>query len=82
MDNELAKYLNQEDLFQKVVKACRVVQGTARDSGNVYYCLEIEFVNGFKKRLFPNDAEKFALASAYEYLQTSKQVSLDSEPRF
>ena len=47
MENILAKYYQREELASKVVKACRVVQGTARDSGNIYYAIEIEFVNFF-----------------------------------
>lgn len=74
MENALAKYYGREEYATKIVKACRVVQGTARDSGNTYYAIEIEFINGFKKRLFPNDAERFALVNAFDMVDTAKQV--------
>lgn len=74
MDNTLAKYFNKEDYATKVVKACRVVQGTARDSGNTYYALEIEFINGFTKRIFPNDAERFAVTNAFDMIDTQKTI--------
>lgn len=74
MENALAKYYQREELAQKVVKSCRIVQGTARDSGNVYYAIEIEFVNGYKKRLFPQEAERFAIVNAFELVETTKQV--------
>lgn len=74
MDDALAKYFNRGDLTRKAVKDFRVVQGTAKDSGNVYYCVEIEFVNGFSKRMFLQNAEKFALSNAFEMVETTQQV--------
>ena len=76
MENELSKYYGHDESAQKVVKACRVVQGTARDSGNTYFALELEFVNGYKKRIFPNDAERFAISNAFDLVEMQKQVDV------
>lgn len=54
---DLLKYINRDDLASGVILHCNVVQGTARTSGKPYCAIELEFVNGFKKRLFLNDSE-------------------------
>lgn len=72
MDN-LAKYMNKE--LKGAIAHVGVVQGTAKDSGNIYYAVELEFINGYKKRLFLQQAEQFAWTNAFEQLETQVQVN-------
>lgn len=69
MDNKLAEYLNIE--IKGIIKSVRVVQGTAKDSGNVYYAIELQFINGYSKRLFLRSDEQFAWVNAIEMLKTN-----------
>lgn len=39
---------------------CNLVERTSKD-GNNYFCLEIDFGNGYKKLVFLNPAEKALL---------------------
>lgn len=75
MDNPLQKYHNRD--LRGAVQGLTVVQGTAKESGNIYYCIEITFINGFKKRIFLRSDEQFAWCNAFEMLETNN--SLDSE---
>ena len=72
MDN-LAKYMNKD--LKGAIGRLSVVQGTAKDSGNIYYAVELEFINGYKKRLFLQSAEAFAWTNAFEQLETQVQVN-------
>ena len=74
MDHDLSTYYGRKDLAKRVIESCNIIQGTARDSGSVYYAIEIEFVNGYKKRIFPNEAERFAILNAYDFALTSNQI--------
>lgn len=42
---------------------CEVVKRTSKN-GNDYYCIEIDFGNGYKKFVFLNPAEKALLGVA------------------
>ena len=72
MDNTMAKYLNQD--LKGIIAKLEVIQGSAKDTGNPYYAMEITFINGYKQRIFLRGAEQFAWSSAIEQLQTTKQV--------
>ena len=50
MENQLQKYMGRN--LKNIINDIQVVQGTAKDSGNLYYAIELSFVNGYKKRLF------------------------------
>ena len=65
----LQNYLNKTNLKESI-GSLNVVQGTAKNTGSVYYCIELEFKNGFTKRLFLNDAETFAVSDAFNRLET------------
>lgn len=69
----LQKYMNK-DLKDSIAKL-EVVQGTAKDSGNIYYAIEISFINGYSKRIFLSGAEQFAWVNAFEQLETQIQVN-------
>lgn len=73
MENQLQKYFGRDDL-KKSIASLEVIQGKAKDSGNIYYALDIKFINGFSKRLFPQDAEKFAITNAFELIPVQEQV--------
>lgn len=72
MDNQLSKYLNKD--LKGAIKSLTVVQGTAKDSGNVYYAIEIEFINSYKKRLFLRNDEAFAWCNAFDLIDMDKVV--------
>ena len=77
MENTLAKYMNR-NLKDSVVDL-QVVQGTAKDSGNIYYCLELAFVNGYKTRIFARGGDAFALANAFDVLDVSTHMVMDED---
>lgn len=72
MDNSLAKYMNKN--LKDVICDLQVAQGTAKDSGNIYYCIEISFINGYKKRLFLKSDEQFAWSNAFDMLETNNVI--------
>lgn len=74
MDNTLSNYLNKD--LKGVISNLQVVQGTAKDSGNIYYAIEISFINGYKKRLYLRSDEQFAWTNAFDQLLTEKQIDL------
>lgn len=71
-NNPLAKYINHD--ITKVIGKVEVIQGTAKDSGNIYYALETTLINGFKFRTFLRGAEQFAWENALDQLATQSQV--------
>ena len=72
MESNLAKYLGQD--LKGIISKIEVVQGTAKDSGNIYYAIELSFINGYKKRLFLKNEEQFCWANAIDILTTQKQI--------
>lgn len=73
MDNtQMSKYLNKD--LKKVLSSMEVVQGTAKDSGNLYYAIELTFINGYKKRLFLRSDEQFAWTNAFDMLEAQSLV--------
>lgn len=72
MDNTLSKYMGVE--LKAAIDSLSVVSGTARDSGNTYYAVEISFINGYKKRIFLKSDEAFAWTNAFELLKTQSIV--------
>lgn len=73
MENQLQKYYGRNDL-RKSIASLEVVQGKAKDSGNIYYAVEIKFINGYSKRFFPMDAEKFAITNAFDLIPVQEQI--------
>lgn len=71
MPKTLQNYINKNNLKDSI-GSFRVVQGTAKNTGSIYYCVEIEFINGFSKRLFLNDAESFAIMNSFEQLEAEE----------
>lgn len=71
MDNPLQKYMGKE--LKDVIASLTTVQGTSKD-GAIYYCVEIAFINGYKKRVFLKSDEAFAWCNAFDLLETNKQV--------
>lgn len=72
MENALAKYMGQD--IKNIIGKIEIVQGTARDSGNIYYAVELSFINGYTKRLFLRSDEQFAWINAIETLTAQKQI--------
>lgn len=68
----IEKFKDQE--LKDVVRSIRVYEGRAKDSGNVYYALDLHLTNGYTKRLFLNNEESFAWINALELLDTDKQI--------
>lgn len=75
--NALAKYVGQN--FKGIISNIEVVQGTAKETGNPYYCIKMDFVNGYSKRLFLRSEETFAWINAFETLNVTKQFNIDEE---
>ena len=65
MENPLQQYIGKQ---YDIVDYVSVNQGTSKD-GAPYCYVELHFINGFTKRLYPNDAERFALISAFDSLE-------------
>lgn len=72
MQDTLSNYMNRN--LKDIISNISVVQGTAKDSGNIYYAIELTFINGFVKRLFLRSDEQFAWINAIELLDSSKQI--------
>lgn len=72
MENSLQKYLGRE--LKESLQSIQVVQGQAKDSGNIYYAVELTFINGYKQRIFLRGAEAYAWTSAFELITVNKQV--------
>lgn len=73
MDNNLAKFMGRKDL-KNAITSVEVVQGTAKDSGNIYYAIELKFVNGYTKRMFLRSDESFAWANAFDLIDVQRVV--------
>lgn len=74
MENPLAHYINKNNL-KGAIAELNVVQGTAKDSGNIYYCLEIKLINGFSHRLFLRDAQSFGWCNAFDMIDTDDMIN-------
>lgn len=74
MQNPLSNYLDKD--LRGIISGLTVVTGTAKESGNIYYAIELTFINGYKKRMFLKDDERFAWVNAMDQLETSKQVNV------
>lgn len=70
--DQLSKYLDRD--LRGAIRSMRVQQGKAKDSGNVYYYIELIFNNGYNKRLFLSSDETFAWCNAFEMLETNKFI--------
>lgn len=73
MENTLQKYLGKE--LKGAISSIQVAQGTAKETGNIYYAIDITFINGYKKRMFVSNAEQFAWVNAFDQLDTQVQVN-------
>lgn len=69
---DLSKYLNQD--LRAAISGLTVVSGTAKDTGNIYYAIELSFINGYSKRIFLRQDELFAWCNAFEQLEIQKQI--------
>lgn len=69
---DLQKYQDQE--LKGVIRSLRVMQGKAKDSGNIYYYIQMVFVNGYEKRIFLNNDETFAWVNAFDVLEQDRQL--------
>lgn len=71
----MENYLNKN--FNNAIKSFTVEQGVSKDSQTVYYYLILEFINGFQKRFYMNDAERFAIQNAFDVLDLSDNFNVD-----
>lgn len=76
MDNTLSKYINRE--LVNSVESVKVISGTAKDSGNTYYAIEIKLCNGYSFRVYPREGDRFAWVNAFEYLETNSQLDKEA----
>lgn len=74
MQNNLSNYVGKE--LKDAVSSLQVVKGTSKE-GNTYYCIQLEFINGFPKRLFLKQDEVFAWTNAFDMLETNKQLGIN-----
>lgn len=75
MENTLQKYLGKE--LKDAIASVQIVQGTAKDSGNIYYAVKMTFINGYEKRLFLQSAEQFAWTNAFDLVETNKVINYE-----
>lgn len=71
MENQLSKYHNRD--LTKSINNLTVVQGTSKE-GNVYFAIEITFINGYKKRIFLRSDEQFAWCNAFDMIDANKVI--------
>lgn len=69
---DLSKYMDRE--LKGAIRTVRVNQGKAKDSGNIYYYIELGFNNGFTKRVFLSSDESFAWCNAFDLLETENVI--------
>lgn len=62
----LEKYKDME--IKDIISSVAVREGKAKDSGNTYYYLEINLINGYQTRMFVNSDAMFAWLNALESL--------------
>lgn len=58
------EYLNKN--YKKALAELSIFKGAAKETGNPYYMLVLKFNNGYERRLFLNDDQKFALQNAFD----------------
>lgn len=75
MDNGLATYMGRN--LKDAISNVEVCQGTAKESGNIYYYVQITFINGYPKRLYLQSAEAFAFVNAFDMLKTKSDIDLN-----
>lgn len=73
--SKLSNYMGKN--YKSAIAELNVVSGTAKDSGNVYYCIEINFVNGYSKRIFLRSEEEFAWTNAFDVVDTQKVIDTE-----
>lgn len=71
----MEKYLEKE--YKGAVSSLKLCQGVAKDSGNPYYYLSLTFVNGYERRLFLNDDQRFAISNAFDTIDTAKILNIE-----
>lgn len=59
---DLQQYKDEE--IMDIISSVKIKEGKSKDSGNIYYYVNITFVNGYEKRLFLNNDERFAWLDA------------------
>lgn len=67
-----ANYIGKN--LKNIITDVRVVQGTSKDSGKLYYYIELLFINGYKKVLFLKSDEAFAWLNAMQTLDVSSEL--------
>lgn len=71
MENKLAQYHNKD--LRPAIQNMTVVQGTSKE-GNVYFAVEITFINGYQKRIFLKSDEQFAWCNAFDMINANQTV--------
>lgn len=61
------KYYNKN--MACAIEEFKICQGVAKDSGRTYDYALIVFNNGFEKRFYLNDGEKFAVLNSFEVVE-------------
>lgn len=74
MQNNLSNYVGKE--LKDAVSSLQVVRGTSKE-GNTYYCIQLEFINGFPKRIFLKQDEVFAWTNAFDMIDMNKQINVN-----
>lgn len=64
------KYMNKN--YKDVIDNIQVKQGTAKDSGNTYYFLELHFINGYSARIFCLGDKQFAIQNALDLYESQQ----------
>lgn len=70
------KYFNLE--FKDAISSCQVKQGTSKE-GSPYSYIEIQFINGYSKRIFMNDEMKFAIFNSIDAMIASGNKEAENE---
>lgn len=74
MESQLQKYHNRD--LRGAIQNMTVVQGTSKE-GNIYYAIEITFINGYQKRIFLRSDEQFAWCNAFDMIDVNKTVEAE-----
>ncbi len=73
------EYINKD--FKKALSSLVLNEGTSKE-GSKYLYLELEFTNGYKKRVFINSEAEFAVRNAYDTLEKAEKSRRDFRSEF
>lgn len=68
----MEKYMNKN--YKDVIDRIEVKSATAKDTGNLYYYLDIHFINGYSSRIYCLGDKQFAIQNALDMFDTQKVV--------